>query len=109
MSLPLCGVIRVFHTFPQPGNVLTRTDHVGTWTYTYNSFGEVLTAKDPLGNTTTNTYDANGNDLPPQSAHGIISNRLTAQFCPCRWGEKQRAGNPFPSCPPSRNTRSWGQ
>lgn len=27
----------------------------------YNSFGEPLTVTDPLGNTTTNAYDANGN------------------------------------------------
>jgi RHS repeat-associated protein len=33
------------------------------WTYTYNSFGEVLTATDPLNNVTTNTYDAKGNLL----------------------------------------------
>jgi RHS repeat-associated protein len=38
-----------------------------TTTYTYNSFGEVLTSKDPIQNaanstiTTTYTYDANGN------------------------------------------------
>jgi RHS repeat-associated protein len=34
-----------------------------TTSYTYNSFGEVLTATDPLGNMTTNTYDTNGNLL----------------------------------------------
>jgi len=34
-----------------------------TTTYTYNSFGEVLTMTDPLGNVTTNTYDAHGNLL----------------------------------------------
>jgi RHS repeat-associated protein len=34
-----------------------------TWTYTYNSFQEMLTATDPAGNVTTNTYDANGNLL----------------------------------------------
>jgi RHS repeat-associated protein len=40
-----------------------------TWNYTYNSFGEVLTATDPLGqpgdpnHTTTNHYDTHGNLL----------------------------------------------
>ncbi len=41
-----------------------------TWNYTYNSFGEVLTATDPLAtsptdsnHTTTNTYDSHGNLL----------------------------------------------
>lgn len=42
-------------------NVATRSITVGgqtlTWSYTYNSFGEVLTATDPLGFVTTNTYD----------------------------------------------------
>ncbi len=33
------------------------------WKYTYNSFQEVLTATDPLNNTTTNVYDAKGNLL----------------------------------------------
>ena len=32
-------------------------------TYTYNSFGEVLTMTDPLGHVTTNTYDSHGNLL----------------------------------------------
>jgi RHS repeat-associated protein len=31
--------------------------------YDYNSFGEALDVTDPLGNVTTNTYDANGNLL----------------------------------------------
>ncbi|MFZ0641082.1 MAG: IPT/TIG domain-containing protein [Candidatus Acidiferrales bacterium] len=34
-----------------------------TTTYTYNSFGEVLTMTDPLGNVTTNTYDSHGDLL----------------------------------------------
>lgn len=33
------------------------------WDYTYNGFGQVLSATDPLGKTTTNTYDSNGNLL----------------------------------------------
>src|ERR1017187_5234034 len=32
-----------------------------TTSYTYNSFGEMLTTTDALGNVTTNAYDANGN------------------------------------------------
>jgi RHS repeat-associated protein len=32
-----------------------------TWQYTYNSFGEVLTATDPLGFVTTYQYDTHGN------------------------------------------------
>src|SRR5437867_2615647 len=32
-----------------------------TWMCTYNSFGEVLSAKDPQGNTRTYLYDTQGN------------------------------------------------
>jgi RHS repeat-associated protein len=42
-------------------------------TYTYNTFGEVLTMTDALGNVTTNTYDSHGNLLtvttPPPSSN----------------------------------------
>ena len=52
-----------------------------TTSYTYNSFGEVLTMTDPLGNVTTNTYDTNGNlltvtspaptETPPPERHAV--------------------------------------
>ena len=67
------------YTYDSMGNVLTQSQQLNanttlTWTYTYNSFQEVLTATDPAGNTTTNTYDANGNLLstttPPPSGSG---------------------------------------
>jgi RHS repeat-associated protein len=56
------------YTYDQWGNVTSRSvpldlETTLTWSYTYNSFGQVLTATDPLGNTTTNTYDPNGNLL----------------------------------------------
>jgi RHS repeat-associated protein len=42
-------------------NVLSRTDGLGrTTSYTYNSFNEPLTTKDPLQVTTTNAYSATG-------------------------------------------------
>lgn len=50
----------------KPLNVNT----TATTSYTYNSFGEVLTMTDALGNTTTNTYDANGNLLTVSSPGG---------------------------------------
>jgi len=53
--------VPISYTYDSNGNMLTKTDAVGTWTYTYNGFAEVLTAKDPLGNTTTNVYDSKGN------------------------------------------------
>ena len=45
--------------------------HLITWQYTYNNFGELLTSTDPLGNTTTNTYDSNGNLLSTATAIGV--------------------------------------
>jgi len=44
--------------------------------YTYNSFGEPLMVTDPLGNVTTNAYDANGNLLTvtsPVPASGVAA------------------------------------
>jgi len=62
------------YTYDANGNVLTRstlmnttqngvieTLHWITWTYTYNSFNQVTSVTDPLGHTTTNGYDGNGN------------------------------------------------
>ncbi|MBL0125101.1 MAG: RHS repeat protein [Betaproteobacteria bacterium] len=51
------------------GNVLSKSVTVGgltrTWTYTYDPFGRVLTATDPLNHTTTNTY------YPNDAAQGL--------------------------------------
>lgn len=69
-------------TFDQlTGDMLTKTQHLDdgtpvTWTYTYNSFGEVLTAQDPLGVVTKNEYDVQGNltCTSPDSAATTCSN-----------------------------------
>ncbi len=51
-------------TYDANGNLLSKsvTDgtHTRSWTYTYNSHGQVLTAKDPDNHVTTTTYDAKG-------------------------------------------------
>jgi RHS repeat-associated protein len=53
------------YSYDSQGNMtyksLPDSNRMDTWTYTYNSFGQVLTATDPLGNTTTNAYDSKGN------------------------------------------------
>lgn len=50
------------YSFDSAGHMLSQSVQVdaSTWattTYTYNSFAEVLTVTDQLGNVTTNTYD----------------------------------------------------
>ena len=51
-------------TYDSDGNMLTKsvTDgtHTSTWTYTYNTAGQVLTAEDPDTNVTTYTYNTDG-------------------------------------------------
>ena len=59
------------------GNVLTATDVLGTLTYTYNRFGQVLTATDRMGGGTTNTYDAKGNLLTTKDA---LNNTTTLTY-----------------------------
>ena len=51
------------YTYDANGNELTGTGVLGSSSFTYNQFGEVLTATDALGGLTTNTYDAAGNLL----------------------------------------------
>jgi YD repeat-containing protein len=53
-------------TYDSLNNVLSESipldgTHTATTSYTYNSFGEVLTVTDPLGHVTTNVYDMQGN------------------------------------------------
>jgi RHS repeat-associated protein len=51
-------------TYDANGNLLTKSvtagAHTRNWTYTYNTHGQVLTAKDPDNHVTTTTYDAKG-------------------------------------------------
>jgi RHS repeat-associated protein len=55
-------------TYDADGNRLTETNLIGTITYTYNQFAEVLTRTDQMIGVTTNSYDANGNLLTTQDA-----------------------------------------
>jgi RHS repeat-associated protein len=56
------------YTYDGQGNVASETRHIDANTiaqsiYTYNGFGEVVTAKDPLNHTTTNAYNPNNGNL----------------------------------------------
>ncbi|MHB8289582.1 MAG: RHS repeat-associated core domain-containing protein [Acidimicrobiales bacterium] len=51
VSSPTCGSPPAAITNPPAGPTV----------YTYNSFDEVTSSKDPMGNVTTNAYDTNGN------------------------------------------------
>jgi RHS repeat-associated protein len=55
-------------TYDTSGDPLTVTNALGTATLTYNSFGEVLTATDPMQGVVTNTYDTHGNLLTTKDA-----------------------------------------
>jgi RHS repeat-associated protein len=47
--------------YDDDGNVLALADVLGTLSFTYNQFAQVLTATDWAGGVTTNVYDGNGN------------------------------------------------
>ncbi len=86
-----------FYTYDSAGNVSSVTKRAGspltsgttwsTWNYTYNAFGEVLTATDPLGSapgdpnhTTVNVYDSAGNlktTTTPSPDGGITAGSTT--------------------------------
>jgi YD repeat-containing protein len=71
-------------TYDAAGNMLTRkvtaprndgtgTNEIRVWTYTYNSLGQVLTAKDPLNRTTTTAYyAATDTAIPPKWTMGDV-------------------------------------
>ena len=66
------------YTYDPNGNRLTQTQKVGTTdlgtdTFTYNSFGQVLTWTDKMSGVTTNTYDANGNLKTTTDALGKVT------------------------------------
>ena len=64
------------------GNLTSRTvtapDTESTWSYTYNSAGQVLTAADPRGYVTTYAYDAKGDLIRITNALGQV--RVVASY-----------------------------
>jgi RHS repeat-associated protein len=79
----------VASAFDNNGNLVTRTVYLNgtplTTTYTYNAFGQVLTATDPAGNVTTNTYDTHGNLLTtttPSPSSGVAGSTTTFEYFP---------------------------
>ncbi len=65
------------YTYDTSGNHLSMTDTLGTETYTYNSFGEVLTRTDRMNGVTTNTYSTTGNLLTTKDA---LNNTTTLTY-----------------------------
>jgi YD repeat-containing protein len=61
----------------QQGLAATATGTARTWTFAYNAFGQVLTATDPKGNTTTTAYyPANDSDIGKRGNISTITNAL---------------------------------
>ncbi len=63
-------------SFPGPSNNSASSPPTGSYVYTYNSFGGMITSTDPLGNSTSYGYYTN-NGLPcfvvPPSVNGTLS------------------------------------
>ena len=70
---------QTLYTYDNNGNRLTMTDVLGTETYTYNNFGEILTRNDRMNGVTINIYDSNGNLLTAQDA---LNNTTTLTYKP---------------------------
>jgi len=93
----VCGSV----AYDSNGNVATVTVPISptvsaTTSYTYNSFGEVLTATDPLGNVTTNAYDAKGNLLSVTTpAPGNGASASVTQFAYNSLGELTTITDPL--------------
>ena len=78
------GLLSTMSYDPANGNLLAIVADVGgsphfnaKSSFTYNSFGQVLTATDPLGTITRNTYDGFGNPISITRDDGHL-NQLTA-------------------------------
>ena len=114
------------YTYDSQGNVLMRSLPRGSslggrgagtdsWTYTYNSFSEVLTATDPLNHTTTYQYDTHGNltSVTTPSPDGIIAPSVTT-FTPNAQGQITQIKDPLNNqttiayCPTGNNTCPYG-
>jgi RHS repeat-associated protein len=68
-------------TFDGDGNVLTTTDPLGrTTSYSYNSFDEVTQTVSPAGEVSSATYDAQGNILSSSDPTGQTTNYTYADL-----------------------------
>jgi RHS repeat-associated protein len=74
-TCPACGYTiagDITFTYDAFGNPLSQSDALGdTWMFTYDPiFSKVTSATDPVGNTTTLSYDARGNLMQTTDARG---------------------------------------
>jgi RHS repeat-associated protein len=61
------------YSYNNAGDVTTIIDVLGTLSFTYNGFGQVLTATDRMSGVTTNGYDSKGNLLTTTDMTGRTS------------------------------------
>ena len=82
-------------TYPPDAN-----QNVGTATMVYDSYGDLLTSADPLGNTITNVYDANHNLTSTTDPLGHTSNYTYDS-------NGNKVTSTYPATATSKNTTSY--
>jgi YD repeat-containing protein len=63
LDLPASGVDNRYYNYDSVGNCIRVQNYWGTWSYTYNVRGSIVSATNPYNKVTTYTYAANNVDL----------------------------------------------